>query len=116
MRHTRSTLHRALWAVLALVQLSVLAGGVWVDATVDRSGVRVAHIESEAGDDCHTGHDHLFCQSCRTLVLEAAGPSLTWGAWFDAGATGVLSATQTDLPTAAPRLSRPLGSRAPPRA
>lgn len=105
---------RITWALLALVQLTVMAGGPLADALHEDVDERVTHVESEAGDDCPSQHDHLFCQLWRTLVLGGGDdpPSRLHGMPATTGAG--LARTALDLPPTLTGLPAHLGSRAPP--
>ena len=116
MRLTSTAPSRSIWALLALVQLVATMVVPIVDAALESGPGRVAHVESETGADCGVHHDHLFCQNCRSVALEASERSGTCSVLIPAPTVGSLSASPADLPSPAPGLSRPLGSRAPPRA
>lgn len=116
MRPTSTASTRSIWALLAFVQLVATSVAPIVDAALDSGAGSVAHVESEAGADCAVQHDHLFCQNCRSVSLEAGNGSATCSVLIPARTVGRLSASPADLPSPSPGLSRPLGSRAPPRA
>lgn len=107
---------RFLWALLALVQLSVTVGGPLVDAALEGGSDRVAHVESESGDDCGVHHDHLFCQVCRTVALSGRDAAAVRVPRCPIRAEGVTTVDATDRVPSSPGLFAPLGSRAPPRA
>lgn len=110
-----SPLLRIVWAVLALVQLTVTVGAPLADAALEDGAKRVVHVESESGEDCPSQHDHLFCQLCRTMVFAEAEarPARLHGP-PPAPATGVGISPATDLPPPPSGQLSPLGSRAPP--
>jgi len=74
------------------------------------------HVESAGEDPCAPGHDHLFCQLCRTLTLVVAPP--TAGSRYAALPSAALAAPRGvdhDLVSCLDRTG-PLGPRAPPSA
>jgi hypothetical protein len=115
MRPSSSIPSRSIWALLALVQLVATVGAPVADGALDSGTEGVAHVESEAGAECGVHHDHLFCQNGRSVALEAQQGSGTCEVLAPPRTVARLSASAADLPSPSPRLSRPLGSRAPPR-
>jgi hypothetical protein len=62
-------------SALALFHLLVAGLSPWADARLEASEAEVVtHIEAERSRACAAGHDHVFCQVCRTVSL-GAGPA-----------------------------------------
>lgn len=116
MNRSRPLSLRLLWALLALVQFSVTVGAPLADAALEEGADRVAHVESESGDECGVHHDHLFCQVCRTVALSGrdAPPARLPRCPIEADGASTIDTTDP-LPSTPGRFA-PLGSRAPPRA
>ncbi|MBT8404668.1 MAG: hypothetical protein KJP18_12470 [Gemmatimonadetes bacterium] len=106
---------RAIWALLALVQLGVTGVGPLADAFHEDPSERVAHVESESTSDCGTHHDHLFCQVCRTVLASPDGIAPPCLSLPFPSAAGIVLASVEGVATGSPLVSA-LGSRAPPRA
>lgn len=106
---------RGLWAVVALTQFVVAAGGPLADAALEEVvEAGVTHVESQAGEQCPSQHDHLFCQLCRTLTVAWTAPPPT-----RLQAPRITHGTRVDLDGGEHSLRPaghfpPLGSRAPP--
>jgi hypothetical protein len=65
---------RAFAFALLTLHLLVAGGGPVVDARLEATEREdVAHVEAERATPCTSGHDHLFCQVCRTISLDG-GP------------------------------------------
>lgn len=108
--------YRLLWAVLALAQLSAVVVAPIVDAVLESGSPQVVHIESEAGDDCPSLHDHLFCQICRVIGVagqEAPASCVATPRPQVRTHAGVVPEPGT---TGSPGLFGPVASRAPPLA
>jgi hypothetical protein len=109
--------HRAGALLLGALQLGALATVPVADAMLELASVGLpVHVESERGASCGEGHEHVFCQLCRTLGLGALprpdvrvshGPSFTQ--YRDASAAGPAIVRTFHL-------AGPIGSRAPPLA
>lgn len=71
---SRTPTSRFAWALLALVQLFVVAVVPTADARLGAEEPRTAHVEGESTDACALQHDHLYCQLCRVADLPAPEP------------------------------------------
>ena len=114
MNHRRTRRFGAL--VLALVQLGASTAVVAGDAILDGSQTgHATHVESNSAEACSAHHDHLFCQTVRSLA-NATGSVVVVR---EACATEVVAVAaqyrRADL-VRAPLLSGTVGSRAPPLA
>jgi hypothetical protein len=103
--------------LLGALQLGVLATVPVADAMLELESVGVpVHVESERDLSCGEGHEHAFCQLCRTLGLGSL-PRPEVRISQSANVT-----CYRDVAAADPAIGRafhlagPIGSRAPPLA
>jgi hypothetical protein len=65
--------HRVSVLLLAAFQIAAAASVPVVDAMLEIGAAsEPLHVESERATSCGDGHDHVFCQLCRTLTVARA--------------------------------------------
>jgi hypothetical protein len=65
--------HRVSVLLLAAFQIAAAAGVPVADAMLEIGAAsEPMHVESERATSCGDGHDHVFCQLCRTLTVAKA--------------------------------------------
>jgi hypothetical protein len=109
--------YRIVVFLFAAFQLGFSTAVPIADALLEgASAAMPLHVEAAGETPCAPGHDHLFCQLCRTLTLVA--PPSTGGSRYSALPSAGLSAPRADDHDVASTVDRsgPLGPRAPPHA
>jgi hypothetical protein len=110
----RVSLIRTSAAGFALAHLLLAALGPLADARlVAAERDAVAHVEEQRSEPCTPGHDHLFCQICRSITLPAGPLPAVWGTPGDRPVT-TAATSRTLAITPLHSLIRAHGPRAPP--
>jgi hypothetical protein len=110
----RVLLIRTCAAGFALAHLLLATLGPLADARLEAAERdAVAHVEEQRSEPCTPGHDHLFCQVCRSITLPAGPAPAVWCAPGDPPVT-TAATRQTPGITPLHSLTRAHGPRAPP--